>query len=105
MFQRDLLLGVWIPLVLAAISSLLGWGITKVENSLPAWAPTAAFVLSAGLVVLAIALGFLAIRRGSSPTVVSSKNKAKDGAPFVINQNVTSHHQSGGVTAHTIKEE
>lgn len=102
MFQRDFLLSVWIPIVLGIVSVLCGWGLTKVENNLPAWAPTAAFALSAILFVLAIALGFIATRRGSS--IDSSKRGTEDDAPLVINQNVTSRHQSGGVTAHTINE-
>jgi hypothetical protein len=102
--KRDFLLGVWIPIVLGIVSVLCGWGLTKIENNLPAWAPTAAFALSAILFVLAIALGFIATRRGSPIAIDSSKRGAEDNAPLVINQNVTSRHQSGGVTAHTINE-
>jgi hypothetical protein len=104
MFQRDFLQSVWIPVVLSGISVLCGWGLTKVENNLPVWAPTAAFLLSVGLFILAIVLGFFATRRGSSTAINPSRSGAEDTALLVVNQNVASRHQSGGVTAHTINE-
>jgi membrane protein implicated in regulation of membrane protease activity len=95
MFSKDVIAGVWVPLALGLAFLIAGWALPLVAHDLPPWVPPAAFIVATLLVLVAVVMGRRIAKR-ASPAAESVTVRDS------FNQNVTSHNQQSGVTAHSI---
>src|SRR5689334_4649680 len=62
--NRELILVILVPVLLALASLLAGWAMSVLPHSFRGWAPSAAFLIAGALFLLAIALGVPAVGHG-----------------------------------------